>query len=117
MGMGFGENFLRRAGLYELGENLAAQISRILDLAVELAVGKCPGAAFAELDIGFRIQHRAPPQAPGVLGTLAHHLATLQDDGAKTRLRQDQAREQPAGAGADHQRALVNCAGAWAANL
>ena len=107
MGMGLGEDFLRRAGLDEFGQHLAAQMARVLDLAVELAVGKSAGAAFAELDIGFRVEHRAPPQAPGVLGALAHHLAALQDDGAKTRLRQDQRGEQaararrrsPAGAG------------------
>ena len=59
MGMGFGENFFRRAGLDEFGQHLAAQMARILDLAVELAVGESAGAAFAELDIGFRGEHRS----------------------------------------------------------
>ena len=106
MGMGLGEDFLRRASLDELGQHLAAQIARILDLAVELAVGKSSGAAFAELDIGFRIENRAPPQAPGILGALAHHLAALQDDGPKAGLRQDQGGEKPARPRADHQRPL-----------
>ena len=84
MGMRLGEDFLRRAGLDEFGQHLAAQMARVLDLAVELAVGKSAGAAFAELDIGFRRQHAIAPQGPGVLGALAHRLAALQDDGLET---------------------------------
>ena len=85
MRMGLGEDFFRRAGLHEFGQHLAAQMARVLDLAVELAVGERAGAAFAELHVRFRIEHRSPPQAPGVLGALAHHLAALQDDGPKAR--------------------------------
>src|SRR3546814_8128658 len=43
---------------------------------------------------------------PGVLGTFAHFLAAVQDDRAKTHLRQDQSGEQAAGAEADHQWAM-----------
>src|SRR5262249_58868979 len=69
------ENFRRRASFHELREHLASEVARILDLAVELAVGKGPGATFAELDVGFRIEHRLAPEAPGVPGALAHRLA------------------------------------------
>ena len=55
------EDFGRRAGLDELGQHLAAVMVRVLDLAVELAVGERAGAAFAELHVGFRI--RAPSGA------------------------------------------------------
>ena len=34
------KDFLRRAGLDELGQHLAPEEARVLDLAVELAVGK-----------------------------------------------------------------------------
>ena len=105
MRLGEIEDFGRRAGLDELGQHLAAVVMRVLDLAVQLAVGERAGAAFAELHIGFRVQLAPPPQAPGVLGALAHHLAALQEDRAKAHLRQDQSGEQAARAGADHDRA------------
>src|SRR5580704_17473194 len=40
MRLGGGQDFFRRTGLHEFGQNLAAEKTRILDLAVELAVGK-----------------------------------------------------------------------------
>src|SRR6185369_1837125 len=95
------EDFFRRAGLDEFLEHLAAMVLRVLDLAVELAVGEGAGAAFAELDVGIRVQLALAPQAPGVLSPLAHGLAAFDDDRAKTHLGQDQAGEQAAGAGAD----------------
>ena len=61
MGMGFGEDFFRGAGLDEFLQHLAAEMARILDLAVELAVGKSAGAAFAELDVRLRLEHALPP--------------------------------------------------------
>jgi hypothetical protein len=51
VGLGDVEDFRRCAGLDELGQHLAAAMAGVLDLAVELAVGKGAGAAFAELDI------------------------------------------------------------------
>ena len=113
------EDFGRRAGLDELGQHLAAVVVRVLDLAVELAVGERAGAAFAELHVGFRVEHRPAPQAPGVLGALAHDLAALEDDRPEAHLRQDQAGEQAARAGADHDRprravAAARCAEAIA---
>ena len=44
-------DFRRRAGFYKFAHHLPAQMARILDLAVELAIGKCTRAAFAELHI------------------------------------------------------------------
>ncbi len=64
MRMRFGENVFRRAGLHELGQHLATQMPRILDLAVEFAVAERARAAFAELHVRFRIEHRLAPQAP-----------------------------------------------------
>ena len=104
MRLGDVEDFLRRAGLDELGQHLAAEVMRVLDLAVELAVGERAGAAFAELHVRFRIEHRLAPQAPGVLGALAHHLAALEDDRTEAHLRQHQGGEQSARPGADHHR-------------
>ena len=105
VGVGLGQDLGRRAGLDELGQDLAAEVTGVLDLAVELAVGEGAGPALAELDVGFGIEDAAPPQAPGVFRAFAHHLAAVEDDGAKTHLGQDQAREQAAGPGSDHHRA------------
>jgi hypothetical protein len=44
------------------------------------------------------------PQAPGVLGALAHGLAAFEDERPEAHLGQQQAGEQAAGAGADHHR-------------
>jgi hypothetical protein len=100
------EDFLRRARLDELGQHLAAEMARILDLAVELAVGKRPCPALAELHVGFRVEHVLAPQAPGVLGALAHRLAALQYDRPETHLRQYQRGEDPARAETDDDRAF-----------
>ena len=104
VGLGDGQDFRRRAGRDEFGQHLAPVVMGIPDLAVELAVGKQAGAALAELHVGFRVEHGTAPQAPGVLGALAHDLAALQDDRAKPHLRQHQAGKQAARAGADHHR-------------
>ena len=61
MGMGLGEDFWRRTGLDELGQDLAAKVPWILDLAIELAVGEGSGAALAILNIGLRIEHLTAP--------------------------------------------------------
>ncbi len=45
------EDLLRRAGPHELVHDLATEELRILDLAVELAVGEQARAAFAELHV------------------------------------------------------------------
>ena len=98
------QNFGRRAGLDEFRQHLAAAPGGVLDLAVQLAVGKRAGPALAELHVRFRVQHPSPPQPPGIARPLPHLLAAIQDNGAKTHLRQDQRGEQPARSGADHHR-------------
>ena len=85
---------------------LRSRYAVVLDPAVELAVGKGAGAALAELDVGFGVEHAAPPQAPRVLGPFANHLAAVEDDRPEAHLRQDQAGEQAARAGADDDRPL-----------
>ena len=102
--LGDGQDFRRRAGRDEFGEHLAPVVMGIPDLARELAVGKQAGPALAELHVGFRVEHGAAPQAPGVLGALAHDLAALQDERAKPHLRQHQSRKQAAWAGPDDHR-------------
>ena len=103
MRVGLAEDFRWRAGLDQFGQDLAAKVTRVLDLAVKLAVGKGPGPALAELYIGFRVEHAFAPQTPGVLRPLAHNLAPVQDDWRQSLLRQDQTGKEAAGTGAyDH---------------
>src|SRR5690606_24369170 len=90
------DDLLRRAGPNELLSHLAGVELRILDLAVELAVGEQAGPAFTELHVGFGVQDLLAPQRPGVLGAAAHVLAALQHDGLEAHLRQQQRRKQPA---------------------
>ena len=100
----------------ELGQDLAAEMAGVLDPAVELAVGEGAGAALAELDVGLGVEHAPAPQPPGVLGAFAHHLAAVEDDRPEAHLREDQADEQAAGAGADDD-GPDRPAGACATNL
>src|SRR6185369_283447 len=72
-------DLLGRAGLDELLDHLAREMARVADLAPELTVGERAGAALAELDVRFGIEHAAPPQAPGVAGALAHRPPALED--------------------------------------
>ncbi|MNC20081.1 hypothetical protein D3C75_680240 [compost metagenome] len=101
------EDLVRRTGLDELFQHFAAVVLRVLDLAVQLAVGEGTGAAFAELHVGLGVEHALAPQAPGVLGALAHFLAALEDDRLEAHLCQQQAGEDAARAEADHDRALL----------
>jgi len=98
------QDLVRCTGLDELFQDLAAVVVRVLDLAVELAVGEGPGAAFAELHVGLGVEHAFAPQAPGVLGALAHFLAALEDDRLEAHLGQQQAGKDTAGAEANHDR-------------
>src|SRR5450830_650299 len=82
------EDFFRCAGLDELVQHFAPVEFRVFDLAVELAIGKGPGAALTELHVGLRVEHTFAPQAPGVLGAFAHFLAALEDDRLEAHLRQ-----------------------------
>ena len=51
------------------------------------------------------VEHALAPQAPGVLGALAHLLAALEDERAQAHLRQDQRGKDAAGPEADDHRA------------
>ena len=101
MGFAGGEDFLRRAGFDELGEQFAGEMAGVLDAGVELAVGEGAGAALAELDVGFGVEDAAAPQAPGVAGAFADQFAAFEDERPKTHLGQGQGGQQAAGAGAD----------------
>ncbi len=85
-------------------KHLAAVKLGVLDLAVELAIGKGAGAALAELHVRFRREYPAPPQRPGILGALAHACAALDDNRPQTGLGENERSEQAAWAGADHDR-------------
>ena len=100
--MGVSQDLLRRPGRDKLMQHLAGQEARILDLAVELAVGEGARAALAILDVGFRMQLALAPQFPGVLGPLPHHLAAVENDRLEAHLGQDQSGEQAARPGPDH---------------
>src|SRR5580704_13389358 len=71
-------NLRRRSGAHKLVHHLAAIELGVLDLAVELAVGKQPRPAFAELHVRFRGQYSSAPQGPGVRGTPPYLRAALE---------------------------------------
>jgi hypothetical protein len=98
------EDLVRRAGLDELVEHLAAEVARVTDLAPQLAVREGAGAAFAELHVRLRIEDALPPEPPGVAGPLAHRLAAFEDDRAQPHLREQQSAEDAARAEADDDR-------------
>src|SRR5690606_13098217 len=91
------QDFRRRAGTHEFLHDLAAIELRILDLAVQLAVGEKARAAFAELHVGFGRELALAPQRPRVLRALPHVLPALEHDRPQTHLREQQGREQTAG--------------------
>ena len=107
-GLATKQDLLRRAGADELVEHLARQVARVADLAPELAVGERAGAAFAELHVRLRIEHAAPPQAPGVAGALAHRACRARGRSAagpsgrgraRRRCRTGRSRRRPGAAG------------------
>jgi len=101
------QDLFRRTGLDELGHHLAPEETRVLDAAVQLAVGEGARTALAELHVGLGIEPALAPQGPGVLGAFAHFLAAFQNDGPETHLRQQQPGEDAARAETDHHRALL----------
>ena len=114
VGVGGVENLWRRAVSHKLGQYLAAQMAGVLDLAVELAVRERARTAFAVLHVGFGRQLALAPQAPGVLGALAHGLAALQHDGLEAHLGQHEACKHAAGAKAHDHGALIHIGGSLA---
>ena len=90
---------------HQLLKHLAAQMARIAHLAVELAVGKGAGAAFAELGVGLRVERAfALPEAEGIGAAFLHRFAALQQQGLQAHLGQQQGAEVAAGAGTHHHR-------------
>ena len=98
------EDLLRRAGRHEVGQDLAAEMAGIAHLAVELAVGEGPGAAFAELHVRLRVEDPLAPEAEGVDGALADLLAALENDRAEAHLGESQRGKEAARPGADDHR-------------
>ena len=94
-------NLLRRAHLAERLQHLAA--ARIVNARIQLAVGKRPRAALAELHVALGLQRAAAPKRLDVAAR-ASRLAALDHQRRKPRLRQPQRREQPRRPQPDHQR-------------
>ena len=57
-------------------------MAQVAGTGVQLAVGKCPGAALAELDVALRIQLAGGPETLYILLPLLHALSPLQQNGA-----------------------------------
>jgi hypothetical protein len=102
------QDFLGRAGLHELAHDLAAVELRVLDLAVELAVGKQPRPALAELDVRFGREDLLAPEAPGVLRATSHVASAFEHNRLETHLR-EQRGEQPTRTETDDDRPLLQC--------
>ena len=106
VGVGFHQYFGGRACSHKLLHHLASQVARVFDLAPELAVRKRACAAFAKLHIALRVKRVFAPQVPGVFGALSYGGPTLQHQGSKPHLCQQQRRKHAAGAKAHHHRSL-----------
>ena len=76
----FVKDFLRSAEGNECLEDKAVPAIGILHECVQLSVGKCSGAALAELDIRFRIEHSGTPELLYIVLPLPHGCAALQYD-------------------------------------
>ncbi|OIQ82723.1 hypothetical protein GALL_354960 [mine drainage metagenome] len=101
------EDFFGRAGLDELLQHLAAKMHGVLDLAVELAVREGTGTAFAELHVGFRVEHAVTPEVPDILGALAHGTPALQHQRPETGLGKNQGGENAGRTEPDHHRPVL----------
>ena len=100
------ENFFRRACLHELVEHFQSVVLWIFDLAIQLSVRESSCAAFAKLRIRFWIKCAILPHTKSVFRSLAHGLSALENNWAKTRLRQDESRKKSRWAHADHKRSV-----------
>ena len=80
MGQCVGEDALRRAAGYQLLHDEA--VAQVAGAGVQLAVGKRPGAALAELDVALCIQLTGGPETLYVPLPLLHALPALQQNGA-----------------------------------
>ena len=100
--MGIDQDFPGSARFGELGEDLATEMPRILDLAPELSIRESPGAPLAELHVRLGIQHTAPPETPRVLRPFSNALAAIENDRSKAHFREDQSGEEAARPRTDH---------------
>ena len=107
MRMGIDQNLLWRTGTDKFAHDLAPKVLRVPDLAPQLAIRECAGTTLTELHVRLRLQHRAAPQTPGVLGALTHRLAAFQYDWTQAHLCQQQRGEHAAWPKTDHHRARL----------
>ena len=118
MRLGDVEDLVRRAGLDELVEHLARRWRGSLIWLYSLPSENVPAPPSPNCTFDSGSSTPLAPEAPGVLGALAHHLAALEDERPEAHLRQDQRGEQAARAEADDDRprpaARAKSAGAWA---
>ena len=102
MGLGIHQDLRRRsAGHQPLQDETVANILRA---GVQFPVGKSSGAAFTELDIGFRVQDSRRPETLHVRPAFFHTAAPLQKNGPLARLRQHQGRKESRRARPGHYR-------------
>ena len=97
--LGGDENLGRRAAGRQFGKDLVAAI--VPDERVELAVREGPGAAFAEHDVGLRVEDAALEQVRDIERTLFDGLTALEQQRAVPGLGEQQRGEEPRGAAAD----------------
>ena len=100
MGLGIVGDALGRAVGGKLGEHEADAF--IVRAGVQLAVGKGPGAALAELHVVLGVQLAAAAQALDGQRTRVHILSALEHDRPHSGARQQQRGEHPRGAKAHH---------------
>ena len=92
MGLGVGQNVLRRPAGHQLLQNEA--VARVFGAGVQLSVGEGAGAALAELDIGGGVQRAGGPEALHIRLPRLHGTAPLQQDGPQARPGQHQGAEE-----------------------
>ena len=78
MGFADHQDLRRRTGLDKLNQHLTAQMTPVLDLAVELAVREGPRTTLAKLHVGLGLELTLAPKAPGgFTGPLPNVLPAL----------------------------------------
>ena len=90
-------------------EDLVRAPGFVIDLCVQLSVGKGSGAALPELHVRNRIQSAFSPELLHGRGARLHHVSPFEDQGAITVLRQIQGAEEAGRPGADDDRPVTQC--------
>ncbi len=93
MGLALIEDFPGRAGLHKDPEHLLRPAGPVIDLGVELSVGKGPGAPLAKLDIGQGVQAAGLPVFFDIRRPLLHAPAALDQERLIAVLRQKKGAE------------------------